>query len=151
MVDKNFEIMQDEWATDVKIDETNLDKESAKIPLLHAEYLRELSNARIKYQSLKLIEKEKRLELENYFKGAYNENKDKLKELGKSPLERSITKTQINQYVETDENMQMILVKVIVQGEVVDFLLECLKHINQRNFIITNIIKWKALTQFGEG
>ena len=39
--------LQEEWARDSSIDETNLGSESAKIPKLHAKYLNLLVNAKL--------------------------------------------------------------------------------------------------------
>lgn len=150
MVDKNLENLQELWKKDCKIDNTKIVQESTRIPELHARYLKYLSDERIKLQSLKIFQKEKQLELENYYSGKYNEKPEKLKELGKPPLHRANTKQQIAQYVETDEDMQMINTKIIIQDEIVEFLLQCMHHINQRNFIINNIVKWKSLTEFGD-
>ena len=39
--------LQEMWAEDCKIDETNLGKESARVPLLHAKYINLLSSTRL--------------------------------------------------------------------------------------------------------
>ena len=36
--------LQEMWAADCKIDETNLGKESARVPILHAKYINLLSS-----------------------------------------------------------------------------------------------------------
>ena len=39
--------LQQMWSEDCKIDETNLGKESARVPMLHAKYINFLSSTRL--------------------------------------------------------------------------------------------------------
>ena len=46
----------DMWQQDVKIDETELSRESINTPVLHGKYLKHFSEQRLKLRSLKFIQ-----------------------------------------------------------------------------------------------
>ena len=48
----------DMWQSDVKIDETELSRESLNIPLLHGKYLKYFSQERLKLRAQKMKQKQ---------------------------------------------------------------------------------------------
>ena len=108
------------WQTDSKVDDTDLDVESLKIPTL----------------------------LTEYYRGDLN-NPDDLKEMDREPWPKVILKQEIGNYVDSDKDMMSLLSKIAYQEELVGCCEDILKSINNRGFQIRAAIDWRRLTQFG--
>ena len=67
-----LEEILDLWTQDSQIDDTDLDAESLKIPVLHGKYLKYLYNERLKLRSLKIKYKSLSRKLGEYFRGELN-------------------------------------------------------------------------------
>jgi hypothetical protein len=134
-----------EWATDAKYNETEPSKEMAKISLLHAKYLRILThhNLMVKKQNAEYI-KLKKLKWE-YYSGDLN-GTEELEALGWEPI-RKILKPDMPMHLDSDADLNNILVKKIVHQEIVDICTSILKEINNRTYQLSNIIKWEIFKQ----
>jgi hypothetical protein len=64
------------WQDDVKIDETELSRESINTPILHGKYLKHYSEQRLKLRSLKLKQKQLHSKLMDYYRGDLNNPQD---------------------------------------------------------------------------
>ena len=133
------------WAEDSVIDETEPGRAMAKIPILHAKYLRILSyhNLLVKklhndYQRTKLLKWE-------YYKGNLN-NPEDLKEHNLEPMVKNIMRQDIPMYLDGDNDLNKILLKKVMNQEIADSCEKILKELNNRTFAITNIIKWEIYT-----
>jgi hypothetical protein len=130
--------IQEMWAKDSQIDPDNLHDESLKIPQLHSKYytlyntislLRE--KARESYNKIKL-------ERYNYYSGkasaeVYAENPFPYKVREKDALQR---------YIEADEKLSAIDMKIRYYDVMLKFLEEVIKNISNRTFQIKNAIEW---------
>ena len=130
--------IQEMWQNDAVIDPDNLHDESLKIPQLHSKYytlyntitlLRE--KAREKYNRV-------RLERYNYYSGkasaeVYAENPFPYKVREKDALQR---------YIEADEKLSAIDMKIRSYDVMQKFLEEVIKNISNRTFQIKNAIEW---------
>ena len=130
--------IQEMWQNDAVIDPDNLHDESLKIPQLHSKYytlyntitlLRE--KAREKYNRV-------RLERYNYYSGkasaeVYAENPFPYKVREKDALQR---------YIEADEKLSAIDMKIRYYDVMLKFLEEVIKNISNRTFQIKNAIEW---------
>ena len=130
--------IQEMWAKDSQIDPDNLHDESLKIPQLHSKYytlyntislLRE--KARESYNKIKL-------ERYNYYSGkasaeVYAENPFPYKVREKDALQR---------YIEADEKLSSIDMKIRYYDVMLKFLEEVIKNISNRTFQIKNAIEW---------
>jgi hypothetical protein len=136
----NIEEIEKQWEEDSKIDETSLLSESAKIPKLHSKYYKLYFRAAMKLQKLKaeLLELEK-LKIE-YYNGTLAE--EDLKERGWKPNPLKILRTDINRYVEADKDIIELSLRIAYHSEIATYLENIIKQINNRNFIIKNMIDW---------
>ena len=133
------------WQEDVKIDETELSRESINTPILHGKYLKHFSEQRLKLRSLKLKHKQLHQKLLDYYRGDLN-NPEDLAELGREPYLFKRLKSDINYYVESDKDMVDLNVKIAYQTELVEVFEEIMKSINTRGFVIKNSIDFLRFT-----
>ena len=89
------------WQEDVKIDETELSRESLNIPLLHGKYLKHFSDERLKLRALKMKHKQLSTRLSDYYRGDLN-NPEDLAELGREPYQFKRLKQEVSHYVDSD-------------------------------------------------
>jgi predicted phosphatase len=131
--------LQEMWEKDSQIDPDNLHDESLKIPQLHSKYytiyntitlLRE--KARKNYNTVKL-------ERHNYYTGkapaeVYVEEPFPYKVRDKEALQR---------YMEADEKLNTISMKIRYHDTTLKFLEEIIKTVANRTFQIKNAIEWQ--------
>ena len=135
----------DMWQEDVKIDETELSRESLNIPLLHGKYLKFFSQERLKLRALKMKQKQLQQRLMDYYRGDLN-NPEDLAELGREPYPYKRLKQDISYYVDSDSEMVQLNMKLVYQQEVVDILEEIIKSVNTRGFVIKNSLDFLKFT-----
>lgn len=130
--------IQEMWEKDSKMDPDNLHEESLKIPQLHSKYYT------IYNMTIMLREKAKhshdKLKLERY--QFYT---------GKAPREvyeeesfnhRVTGKDSIQRYLEADEKLHQILLKIKLYDTTLKFLEDIIKNISNRTYQIKNAIEW---------
>jgi len=131
------------WEQDIKIDRTELDSESLKIPSLHSKYykiyLREKVQLKAEDQSYKQFYKLKH----EYYTGKLSQTE--LNELGWEPFQ-FLLKNELQVYMESDKEMCDRLLKLNVQREKVQFLEDIIKTLNTRGFLIKNAIDFIRFT-----
>lgn len=133
------------WNKDSKIDSTDLSNEALKIPSLHNKYLRFHSDENIKLKKLEAQYK-KLINLKHeYYSGILN-GTEEIKKLGWEPFLKVILKSDITRYVESDTDVQKLILLIDNQKEKVDILSSILKEIMTRNFIIKNAIEYMKFT-----
>ena len=98
------------WQEDVKIDETELSRESLNIPLLHGKYLKHFSDERLKLRAFKMKQKQLHQRLMDYYRGDLN-NPEDLAELGREPYPFKRLKNEVSYYVESDSEMVQLNTK----------------------------------------
>ena len=129
---------------DIVIDPTELDKEAIKTPQLHGKYLNLLTDAKLtlsKYSSdYKRLRKTKWL----YYTGKLSQ--EELKELEWEPFELSILKTDIEKFLESDEDLIKIKDKIVFIEEKVNYLESTIKMISNRQWLIREAIDWIKFT-----
>jgi hypothetical protein len=120
------------WTKDSEIDTTELSNESVKIPKLHNKYFMiymeegmRLRKMRAQYKQLKLLK-------EQYYKGELDI--DELKEHGWKPQPLKILKNDIPTYIEADNDIIDLSLKIGAQEEKVSYLEAIIKMINNRGF-----------------
>ena len=133
------------WQEDVKIDETELSRESLNIPLLHGKYLKHFSDERLKLRALKMKHKQLSTRLTDYYRGDLN-NPEDLAELGREPYEFKRLKQEVSHYVDSDSEMVQLNTKIAYQQELVDILEEIIKAINTRGYVIKNSLDFLRFT-----
>lgn len=134
-----IEKIEREWARDSIIDRTRLGDDSANQYVLHSKYHRILNIVRRKLRELQ--GQKSRLVL---LKTDYYSNQiapQQLKELGWTPNKRVIIKSEIGNFLDGDEDIIQINLQIGDLVDMVDFLNNIIKSINQRQFTIKNIIE----------
>jgi len=134
------EDIQSEWDKDCKLDETELGTESTKIPTLHNKYLKIFMAERLRLIQMKGNLKKTRRTLFEYYLGELD--REELAELGREQFYKKLLKNEVDLYIDSDDALTEISLKVALQQEKVDYLESILKSINNRGFQIKNAIEW---------
>jgi len=143
-----FEDLCKMWAEDAPIDITNLTQETSRIPKLHAKYVSILSRHKLivfkldgEYRELKSIKWQ-------YYNGDLN-NPEDLAEYGFEPLLKTILKQNIPIYLESDKDLNKILLKKALHQEIVDYCTLIIRELNNRTYQIGNMIKQEIFLSGG--
>lgn len=132
-----------QWEQDVKIDRTELDAESIKIPSLHNKYykiyIKEKIQLKAEEQDYKLYYKLKH----EYYTGKLS--KQDLDENGWEPFQ-FVLKNDLSIYLDADRELAERLLKLQVQKEKVQFLEDIIKTLNGRGFLIKNAVDFIRFT-----
>lgn len=132
------------WAIDCKIDETNISRESSRIPELHNKYYMMYVKEGLKLKKLKsdytVLEKEKT----EYYNGTMDIAEVKRK--GWEPNKLRLLKTDVPKYVEADKEIIELSLKIGYHDSIVKYLEDIIRQINNRNFILKNIVDWSKFT-----
>lgn len=133
-----------EWKNDTELDDLNLDKESVRIPNLHAKYITLLSNDRRLLRGYQSQKKQIISRLRNYYSGSATQQE--LADLGREQFLGKTLKNDIMINVELDESIISIDAKISLLEVKVLALEEIMKSINSRGYQIKNAIDWRRLT-----
>jgi len=137
----DLEQLQIEADKDLKINDIELDLESLKTPQLHNKYLKHYTKFKLLLtrteDELRIIKRDKW----EYYTGKADPQVYQLK-----PFNFKILKTDIDKYIEADEDIQKLTQKVAYLNTVVDFLDRTLRIIINRTYVIKNAIEWKRFT-----
>jgi hypothetical protein len=137
----DLEQLQLEADKDLKINDNELDLESLKTPQLHNKYLKHYTKFKLLLtrteDELRIIKRDKW----EYYTGKADPQVYQLK-----PFNFKILKTDIDKYLEADEDIQKLTQKVAYLNTVVDFLDRTLRIIVNRTYVIKNAIEWKRFT-----
>ena len=126
------------WAEDCKIDETNLVRESARIPLLHSKYYKLYHRSALKAIKLRYELKEMEGIKIEYYSGTLDQ--ETLKKYGWIQFGDKLIKSAVDRKVETDKDIAVLSLKIEYQSSIAKFLEDVIKQINTRNFVIKNMI-----------
>lgn len=134
----------EQWEKDSQIDKTELGDAALNIPKLHHKYFQLLVNE--KMQLRKLEAEFKRLKLDKYEFFTQGPNEETKHKGWKLPPKGMILKGDIPMYMEADEDIINISLKIGLQQEKVELLDSIIKTIINRNFVIRNAIDWQKFT-----
>mgnify|MGYP001108654777 FL=1 len=137
----NFEDLKRHTERDMKVDDTQLDLESLKIPQLHNKYLNFLQEERFNLKKMGFDFSSLRRSKWEYYTGKISE--EDLEEKGWEPFNLKILKTDIDMYLDSDNDMILMKQKITYQEEKVFYLESIIKEISQRNWEIRNAIEWR--------
>ena len=129
---------------DIEFDETELDKESLRIPQLHGKYLNFLTDEKIMLekceQDLRMLVRNKWL----YYTGKMSQ--EELKSFGWDPFNLSILKSDVDKFIYSDSDVMQNQAIVKLQQEKVNYLESIIKGINGRQWNIRAAIDWMKFT-----
>jgi hypothetical protein len=137
---KQLEDLLEMWRQDSEIDRTEPGKALLDIPKLHSKYLNILSQHRLLSKQAEFkYNKMKRLKWE-YYTGKLDE--DDLKKYGWEPFPYTL-KSDLNTYLESDEDINKHLASKIMHDEIVDICTAILKELNSRTFQLRSFIDYE--------
>ena len=131
------------WEQDSKIDRTDLDNESLKIPMLHSKYYKIYLREKIQLKSEELEYKQFYKLKHEYYNGKLSQ--EDLKNLGWEPFQ-FVLKNDLQVYIDADKDVITKLLKLQVQREKVELLESIIKTLNGRGFLIKNAIDFIRFT-----
>jgi hypothetical protein len=137
----DLEKLQEQADKDLKINDTELDLESLKTPQLHNQYMKHLT----KYK-LMLSRAETEYNVLKKDKWEYYTGKADASVYAQKPFDLKILRTDIDKYLEADEDLQKQKQKVDYLNTTVDFLDRTIRQIGNRGFTIKNAIDWRKFT-----
>lgn len=142
-----FEEIFNSWEKDSEIDKTNLAEESLIIPKLHHKYYTMFVAERTVLRRLEAEFKKLKLEkYEFYTQGPTEETKEKG---WRMPARGLILKADIPMYMESDQEIIDLSLKIGMQQEKVEFLESVIKSLQTRGYIIKNAIDFIKFTMGG--
>ena len=137
----DLEKLQEQADKDLKINDTELDLESLKTPQLHNQYMKHLT----KYK-LMLSRAETEYSVLKREKWEYYTGKADASVYAQKPFDLKILRTDIDKYLDSDEDLQKQKQKVDYLSTTVDFLDRTIRQISNRTFTIKNAIDWRKFT-----
>ena len=136
-----LEELQAQADKDLVIDDTELDTESLKTPILHNKYLQYYNKFNLLLKKSQWEERTLQREKWEYYTGKSDPAVYQLK-----PFNLKILKADVQQYIESDEEWIKANQKVKYLETIVDFLDRTLRQITNRTFTIKNAIDWRKFT-----
>jgi len=137
----DLEQLQLEADKDLKINDTELDLESLKTPQLHNKYMKHYTKFK-----LLLTRTEDELRTMKRNKWEYYTGKADPSVYQAKPFDLKIMRTDIDKYLEADEDLQKLSQKIAYLITVVDFLDKTIRVIVNRTYTIKNAIEWRRFT-----
>ena len=126
---------------DFKLDDTELDAESIKIPLLHNKYLQHFNKFSLLLKKAEYDYKTLQRHKWEYYTGKSDPAVYQLK-----PFNLKIMRSDVDKYIEADEDYTKAYQKVKYLEVTVDFLDRTIRQISNRTFTIKNAIDWRKFT-----
>lgn len=133
-----LEEITENWNKDGHIDMTNLSRESANIPFLHNKYYTVLIKENLKLKRLHADHKRLIGIKTDYYRG--DMDPEELKERGWKPFALRIVKSEVQTYLERDEDVINSTLKIGYTSEICSYLESILKMIHNRNYQLKLIV-----------
>ena len=136
-----LEELQQSVNKDFKLDDTELDTESVNITLLHNKYL-------IHYNKFSLLLKKSEYDHKSMIrdKWEYYTGKADPSVYREKPFDIKVLKADVHIYMDSDSDLQKADQKVAYLNQIVKYLEQVLRSVNNRTFLIKNAIEWKKFT-----
>lgn len=139
----NIEDLMKEWSQDTIIDSTAIEKETLKISRLHSKYLNIMSYHRHLVRKMEADYKMLKGLREDYYQGHLTQ--DELNEHGWEPCQHLLTNPQVARKLETDTELNKLLLKKVAHEEIVSYCENVLKSLNSRTWDLGNFVKYQQL------
>ena len=136
-----LEELQESVNKDFKLDDTELDRESVNIPLLHNKYL-------IHFNKFNLLRKKPDQDHKTLIreKCEYYTGKAHPSVYQAKPFDIKVLKADVHIYMDSDPELQRADQKVAYLDQIIKYLEQVLRGVNNRTFLIKNAIEWKKFT-----
>ena len=136
-----LEELQQSVNKDFKLDDTELDAESIKIPLSHNKYLQHFNKFSLLLKKSEYDHKTMLRDKWEYYTGKADPSVYQVK-----PFNLKILKQDVDKYLKSDDELIKLEQKVTYVHSVVDYLDRTVKIISNRGFQIKNAIDWRKFT-----
>ena len=137
--------IQEMWSQDCRIDETNLGRASATVPVLHSKYLNLLTSSRLQLRKAESDLARLRRTKYRYFRGELT--REELTDLGWEQYQGVKTiKNEMDEFLSTDEDLILQNDKVEYLRTIYFQLESILKSIGSRTWDIKSSIEWHKFT-----
>jgi len=140
-----FEEIQISWTRDCEMDETELSRESIKIPQLHNKYLIFYSNEKLKFKEIKYLFAGLIRRKRDYYSGRMTAKE--LESADWEPFQLKLLKADVQEYIDADDNVIESKKLLALQEEKVNYLESIVKSLTTRGYLIKNAIDWKRFTE----
>ena len=137
----DLEQLQELVDKDLKINDTELDLEALKTPQLHNKYMKFLTKFKLMLSRAETEYNNIKREKWEYYTG-----KSPAEVYALKPFDLKILKTDIDKYLDSDEDLQRQKQKVDYLQTTVDFLDRTIRQISNRGFLIKDAIDWRKFT-----
>jgi hypothetical protein len=137
-----IDVLMEEWVKDAPYDETEPQRAMANIPKLHAKYLRIMSHHNLIVKKLGAEYHSRRKIKYDYIAGDLN-NPEDLEKYGLEPMMKKVLRADIPMWLDSDTELNNILLKKVMHEEIVDFCKSVLKELNNRTFQIKSYMEWE--------
>ena len=131
-------------SVDLKMDETELEIESMKTPQIHNKYLIIFTDEKLILGKMRSdmyrLKKDKWL----YYTGKMSQ--EELDEYGWDTFDLNILKSDIDKFLDADEDIIKLSNRILLQKEKVEYLENIIKIINNRQWSIRSAIDWLKFT-----
>jgi hypothetical protein len=140
-----FEELQYQWTIDCEIDDTELARESIKIPQLHNKYLIFYSNEKLKFKEIKYLFAGLIRRKRDYYSGRMTAKELEMADW--EPFQLKLLKADVQEYIDADDNVIESKKLLALQEEKVNYLESIVKSLTTRGYLIKNAIDWKRFTE----
>jgi hypothetical protein len=137
---ENLEQILKNWERDAEIDQTEPGKELIKIPTLHNKYLSILTKHKIASKKAHFDYLRMRKIRLDYYAGRMSQ--EELQEYGWEPFS-FVLKTDVNAYLEADDNLIKLLEKKVYHEEAVSVIESIMSELKSRTFQLRDFIQWE--------
>lgn len=132
----------DMWEQDSTIDDNHLGEASTSTAKLHAKYLRLLMNARLRKTKIDIDYNSLRKTKIRYFRGELT--REELTSLGWDQWQyNKPLKAEMDEFLKGDEDLSVFIARQEYIDSVIYALESILTQVKQRDFQLSNGIKWK--------
>ena len=135
---KTLEDFFDDTKQDLKIEESELDRESLRTPYLYDKYLKMYQKTKLHLREVERKYAELKLEKHRYYSG--NADPEVYK---KTPFGIKVVKQDLDMYLKADPELAKAVDMVEYVSTIKDFLEKTLKNVENRNWNIKNAIEWR--------
>jgi hypothetical protein len=139
---KDIDELYEMWCEDAKIDDTKLDEVSLDVARLHSKYLSIMSHHRLIVKKLTGDYKIRKKIKWQYYRGELNNPTD-LKKYNLEPLQNNIIRQDVDVWLDADEELNNMLLKIVIHEEIVDVAKEIIRQLHNRNWNVRNAIEWR--------
>lgn len=137
--------LQEEWKADSAIDETNLGRESTRVPTLHAKYITYLSKVRLQLRKAESDYFNTRRLKYRYYRGEMSREELAVLEWeqfqGNKPL-----KNEMDEFLQCDSDLIVLQDKIEYFKTVIFTLEQIIRSINSRTWDIKTAVEWHKFT-----